>query len=171
VSAELVRVISGEIASSPRRAIPFRRYMELCLYHPRWGYYRREGTKIGREGDYYTSSHVGDLFGRVMSDVIEEMRRFFLPRRRWMLVEVGAGDGRLMEQMIRGLWEKGIGREELVCCLVETSPYHRRLQESRLQSAPYPLRWADRISDLPAGCPRWLSAMSCWTRFPYTGSG
>ncbi|MFS8513894.1 MAG: SAM-dependent methyltransferase, partial [Planifilum fulgidum] len=56
---KLVRIISDEIASSPERAIPFRRYMELCLYHPRWGYYRREKTKIGKDGGYYTSSHVG----------------------------------------------------------------------------------------------------------------
>src|SRR5690606_32103581 len=134
-------MISDEIASSPCRAIPFYRYMELCLYHPRWGYYRRERTKIGREGDYYTSSHVGDLFGRVMSDVIADMRRFFLSSRRWLLVEVGAGDGRLMQQMMKGLKEQGVDRGELICCLVETSPYHRSLQEKRLKESPYPIRW------------------------------
>jgi SAM-dependent MidA family methyltransferase len=166
VSEELVRIISDEIASSPDRAIPFRRYMELCLYHPRWGYYRREGTKIGKEGDFYTSSHVGDLFGRVMSDVFEEMRRFFLPHPRWMLVEVGAGDGRLMEQMIKGLEEKGIGRDELMCCLVETSPYHRRLQERRLEGAPYPLRWAGRLSDLPGGMPAVVVSNELLDAFP-----
>ncbi|PRX41644.1 SAM-dependent MidA family methyltransferase [Planifilum fimeticola] len=166
MSEELVRIISDEIASSPDRAIPFRRYMELCLYHPRWGYYRREGTKIGKEGDFYTSSHVGDLFGRVMSDVLEEMRRFFLPHPHWMLVEVGAGDGRLMEQMIKGLKEKGIGRDELMCCLVETSPYHRRLQERRLEGAPYPLRWADRLSDLPGGMPAVVVSNELLDAFP-----
>lgn len=162
---KLVRIISDEIASSPERAIPFRRYMELCLYHPRWGYYRREKTKIGKDGDYYTSSHVGDLFGRVMSDVIVDMRRFFLPHR-WMLVEVGAGDGRLMEQMVKGLWEKGIGRDELMCCLVETSPYHRLLQQNRLEGAPYSLRWADRLSDLPTGMPAVVVSNELLDAFP-----
>lgn len=166
MSEELVRMISDEIASSPCRAIPFYRYMELCLYHPRWGYYRRERTKIGREGDYYTSSHVGDLFGRVMSDVIADMRRFFLSSRRWLLVEVGAGDGRLMQQMMKGLKEKGVDRGELICCLVETSPYHRSLQEKRLKESPYPIRWADRLSDLPGGLPAVVVSNELLDAFP-----
>lgn len=140
--------------------------MELCLYHPRWGYYRRERAKIGKEGDYYTSSHVGDVFGCVVSDVIADMRRFFLPHRRWMLVEAGAGDGRLMEQMITGLRKKGIDKDELMCCLVETSPYHRSLQERRLKESPYPLRWADRLSSLPRGIPAVIVSNELLDAFP-----
>lgn len=166
MSEELVRIISDEIAASPLQAITFRRYMELCLYHPQWGYYRRERIKIGREGDFYTSSFVGDLFGRVISNAIEDMRRFFLPHRRWMLVEVGAGDGRLMEQMIRGLREKGIDGNELMCCLVETSPYHRSLQKKRLMGSPYPVRWADRLSDLPGGIPAVIVSNELVDAFP-----
>ncbi|WP_460415428.1 class I SAM-dependent methyltransferase [Planifilum fimeticola] len=89
-----------------------------------------------------------------------------MPHPHWMLVEVGAGDGRLMEQMIKGLKEKGIGRDELMCCLVETSPYHRRLQERRLEGAPYPLRWADRLSDLPGGMPAVVVSNELLDAFP-----
>jgi SAM-dependent MidA family methyltransferase len=101
-----------------------------------------------------------------MSDVIEGMRRFFLPHQRWMLVEVGAGDGRLMQQMIRGLWEKGIDRDEVTCCLVETSPFHRSLQEKRLKEAPYPIRWADRLSRLPVGMPAVVVSNELLDAFP-----
>ena len=55
---ELVAAIASEIISSG--PIPFVRFMELALYHPKYGYYMRppeSGTeRIGWSGDFYTSS-------------------------------------------------------------------------------------------------------------------
>ena len=37
-----------------RGPVPFAQFMDWCLYHPEYGYYRSEKTSIGKDGDYYT---------------------------------------------------------------------------------------------------------------------
>ena len=50
-----------------RGPIPFSRYMELCLYDPEFGYYSRGAAQFGKAGDFYTSSDVHAVFGRLMA--------------------------------------------------------------------------------------------------------
>ncbi len=38
--------------------ITFKSFMEMALYEPELGYYTSQNTKIGRAGDFYTSSHL-----------------------------------------------------------------------------------------------------------------
>ena len=52
--------------------IPFSRYMELCLYHPRLGYYQRQEPVTGPAGDFYTAPHVHALFGRTIGSWIQQ---------------------------------------------------------------------------------------------------
>jgi len=46
-------------------AVPFSRYMALCLYDERFGYYRSGGVRTGRGGDFYTSGAIGGIMGRM----------------------------------------------------------------------------------------------------------
>src|SRR5690348_11921603 len=55
--------------------IPFSRYMELCLYDPELGYYARHASQFGKAGDFYTSSDVHAVFGRLLARQFEEMWR------------------------------------------------------------------------------------------------
>ena len=58
-----------------RGPIPFSRYMELCLYDPDLGYYSRKAEQFGKAGDFYTSSDVHKIFGRLLARQFEEMWR------------------------------------------------------------------------------------------------
>ena len=69
----LRRKIEQEIQQ--RCPIPFSRYMELCLYDPELGYYSRSQEKFGKAGDFYTSSDVHAVFGRLLVRQFEEMWR------------------------------------------------------------------------------------------------
>lgn len=149
MAGELLSAIVSEIGQSEIKKIPFSRYMELALYHPNWGYYNRERPKLGREGDFFTNAHVGDIYGRVLS-------RFFLKKREtvettgnWAVVEMGAGDGRLAEQVAQGLLEAGQDPAQIHFYLVEISPYHRRLQQERLARLPVPFFPVDHIGQIP----------------------
>ena len=55
--------------------MPFSRYMELCLYHSELGYYSRAQEQFGKAGDFYTSSDVHAVFGRLLARQFEEMWR------------------------------------------------------------------------------------------------
>ncbi|MGB7072062.1 MAG: hypothetical protein WBD68_05605, partial [Candidatus Sulfotelmatobacter sp.] len=50
-----------------RGPIPFSRYMELCLYDRDLGYYSRNAQQFGKAGDFYTSSDVHAVFGRLLA--------------------------------------------------------------------------------------------------------
>ena len=41
--------------------------MELCLYDPELGYYSRNAAQFGKAGDFYTSSDVHAVFGRLLA--------------------------------------------------------------------------------------------------------
>ena len=69
--------------------IPFRRFMEVALYHPRHGYYRRPHDAFGREGDFFTAEQMQPVFGILKS--VLGFRQFLLRgldkvRGEWSLV-------------------------------------------------------------------------------------
>ena len=64
-----------EQAIRERGPIPFSRYMEICLYDPELGYYSRDAEQFGKAGDFYTSSDVHAVFGRLLARQFEELWR------------------------------------------------------------------------------------------------
>lgn len=50
-------------------AMPFARFMELALYHPEVGYYRRDRPRVGYGPgtDFYTASTSGPVFGELVA--------------------------------------------------------------------------------------------------------
>ncbi|MGA9510859.1 MAG: SAM-dependent methyltransferase [Candidatus Sulfotelmatobacter sp.] len=73
--------------------IPFSHYMELCLYDPELGYYSRNAEQFGKAGDFYTSSDVHAVFGRLLARQFEEMWRALGSPASIELVELGPGRG------------------------------------------------------------------------------
>ena len=75
--------------------IPFRRFMELALYHPELGYYASGRARIGKEGDFFTSVSVGRIYGRLLAAVAREVWERLDYPDEFTLVEQGANDGQL----------------------------------------------------------------------------
>ena len=75
-----------------RGKITFADFMDLALYHPEYGYYTSGKEKIGKRGDYYTSSDVHSVFGGLIARQLEQMWRL-LGSNRFTVVEIGAGKG------------------------------------------------------------------------------
>src|SRR5688572_10031272 len=63
--SELADIICREIAA--QGVISFARFMELSLYCPGLGYYKRQSKQIGCQGDFYTSVTVGSIFGELLA--------------------------------------------------------------------------------------------------------
>jgi len=87
----LREVIVDEIRH--RGPMPFSRYMELCLYLPELGYYSRPAEQFGKEGDFYTSSDVHAVFGRLLVRQFEEMWRLLGSPQSIDVIELGPGRG------------------------------------------------------------------------------
>jgi SAM-dependent MidA family methyltransferase len=106
-----------------RGPIPFSRYMELCLNDPELGYYSRNAEQFGKAGDFYTSSDVHAVFGRLLARQFEEMWRAIGSPERIEIIELGPGRG-LLAQDILGWSEKKFPDffHALRYVLVESSP-------------------------------------------------
>jgi SAM-dependent MidA family methyltransferase len=76
-----------------RGPIPFSRYMELCLYDPELGFYSRNAEQFGKAGDFYTSSDVHAVFGRLLARQFEEMWRVLEAPEQIEVLELGPGRG------------------------------------------------------------------------------
>ena len=87
----LRQIIEREILE--RGPIKFSRYMELCLYHPELGYYSRNAEQFGKAGDFYTSSDVHAVFGRLLARQFEEIWRVLGSPPQIEILELGPGRG------------------------------------------------------------------------------
>jgi SAM-dependent MidA family methyltransferase len=94
----LRRKIEQEIEA--RGPIPFSRYMGLCLYDPELGYYSCPQEKFGKAGDFYTSSDVHAVFGRLLARQFAEMWRALGSPARIDLVELGPGRGLFAQDVL-----------------------------------------------------------------------
>ena len=94
--------LRAHIAEEIRRRgpIPFSRYMELCLYHPELGYYSRAREAFGKHGDFYTSSDVHAVFGRLLARQFDEMWRALGAPSCIALVELGPGRGLFAQDVL-----------------------------------------------------------------------
>jgi SAM-dependent MidA family methyltransferase len=123
------------IAEEIRRdgSIPFSRYMELCLYEPRLGYYSRAREQFGKAGDFYTSSDVHAVFGRLLARQFEEMWRALDSPERIDVIELGPGRGLFARDVLD--WSAKQFPDfarALHCSLVEQSPHLREKLRERL---------------------------------------
>jgi SAM-dependent MidA family methyltransferase len=133
----LYRTIVQEIRDSNKKAIPFRDFMELALYAKNGGYYNKEAKKIGKQGDFYTNSSVGAVYGETLADAVWDMLRHEDMREPCYIVEMGGGDGSLSFQLLSRLQQltDEACERKFSCIMIEASAYHKALQEKKL--APF----------------------------------
>ena len=115
-----------------RGPIPFSRFMELCLYHPELGYYARHAEQFGKAGDFYTSSDVHAVFGRLLARQFEEIWRLLGSPAEIEILELGPGRG-LFAQDVMAWSEKKLPvfSTALHYSLLESSPVLRnRLKDT-----------------------------------------
>ncbi len=80
--------------------IPFSRYMEMCLYDSELGYYSRNAEQFGKAGDFYTSSDVHAVFGRLLARQFDEMWRALGSPASIEVLELGPGRGLFAQDVL-----------------------------------------------------------------------
>jgi SAM-dependent MidA family methyltransferase len=113
--------------------IPFSRYMRMSLYEFGLGYYARPREQFGRAGDFYTSSDVHAVFGRLLCRQFEEMWRVLGSPKQIDVVEFGPGRGLLAMDILDWAEKKFPDfAAALHYRLIETSEWLRDKQTERL---------------------------------------
>lgn len=130
--------------------ISFHDFMEMALYYPGLGYYTSAKGRIGTNGDYYTSSCLTCAFGAMIGRQLAEMWNI-LGERTFAIIEYGAGNGALCNDILQYLENHPEFYENLTYYIIEKSPVMRRKEKAHLDGK---VQWRDSIKDIPEiiGC-------------------
>jgi SAM-dependent MidA family methyltransferase len=137
---ELEELIRRRIAEAGG-GIPFAEFMALCLYHPAYGYYMAPRSRIGREGDFFTSSSVHSLFGRLIARQLRQMWEL-LGQGAFTVAEQGSGEGHLALDILDAVRAEAPDfYAQLRYQLVEISPDNRARQAQQLAAHRERIGW------------------------------
>ncbi|WP_026692902.1 class I SAM-dependent methyltransferase [Peribacillus kribbensis] len=125
-------VIRDILLTRKENQLSYNEFIELALYHPQFGYYMNDSSKIGKSGDFYTSVNVSDILGTMLGKWFCTL--FRSTGLRPVICELGGGTGKLAQDLLGSMkkWDP-ILYEETRYMIVETSPYHRILQKEALK--------------------------------------
>jgi SAM-dependent MidA family methyltransferase len=117
----LARALESELGSGP---ITFKKFMEMCLYHPKGGYYRQPTQRLGGGGDFKTSPHQSPVFGHILSRQSEEIWRAMGKPGQFNIYEYGAGEGWLAHDILKTTEDVGAPAfaQALEYTLIEQNP-------------------------------------------------
>jgi SAM-dependent MidA family methyltransferase len=129
--------------------MPVWRYMELCLTHPRHGYYVSRDP-LGREGDFTTSPEVSQMFGELLGLWAASVWKAIGSPPLLRLIELGPGRGTMMADALRALRVLPPLYQALSVHLVEINPVLREKQKAAL-SGTRTITWHNSIDEIPDG--------------------
>jgi SAM-dependent MidA family methyltransferase len=129
--------------------MPVWRYMELCLMHPKHGYYLSRDP-LGREGDFTTAPEVSQMFGELLGLWAASVWKAIGSPPLLRLIEIGPGRGTMTADALRALRVLPPLYQALSIHLVEVNPVLREKQKATL-SGTRNLTWHDTIDDVPDG--------------------
>jgi SAM-dependent MidA family methyltransferase len=144
--------LADEIAAEG--PIDVARYMTICLHDPDFGYYATRPA-LGEAGDFITAPLMSQMFGELVGVWLAAAWELMGRPPDVRLVEMGPGDGTLMDDVLR---TTGVLPEFAAAAdvwLVETSAPLMRRQRERLGERA---RWAGALDDVPGGAPLLLVA-------------
>jgi SAM-dependent MidA family methyltransferase len=155
----LVEAIRAEIAATG--PIPFARFMELALYHPRFGYYTnpdRETERIGWSGDYYTTADVHPIFAQVLVKQVAQIDALLGHPSPFTVIEMGPGKGLFARDFLaacraisHGIHGPNGLFKRLQYVLIERSPALQAAQQRLLAALDAPvshISWSESLAAL-----------------------
>ncbi len=74
--------------------------MEVCLYDPEMGLYSKSTEQFGKAGDFYTSSDIHAVFGRLLARQFEQMWRALGAPAQVEVLELGPGRGLFAQDVL-----------------------------------------------------------------------
>jgi SAM-dependent MidA family methyltransferase len=128
--------------------LSFERFMDLALYAPGSGYYSGGARKLGHAGDFTTAPEISRLFGACLGVQCAEILREL---EAGSVLEIGAGSGRMAEQVLERLESLGALPEHYFILEISADLRERQrsLLEERLPHLAPRIRWLDQPPEQP----------------------
>lgn len=123
-------------------------FMSDCLYDDDHGYYRRRYS-IGEKGDFITAPEVSQLFGEVIAlYIVNQINTFLAHEKKIQLVELGAGKGTLMSDILRVIKNFPEIYNKLQVVIIDVNETLISLQRESLKEHLDIISWVDKIDSI-----------------------
>ena len=120
-------------------------FINNSLYEKNKGYYQRK-MEFGRKGDFITSPGISKLFSEMIAIWIVSFWENLNKPEKINLVELGSGNGELLEVLINTFSKLEIVKDKFKFYIFEKSESLKRLQKKKF---PKNVEWLDNFSKLP----------------------
>ena len=127
-------------------------YMNACLHDPEFGYYRTR-MAIGRAGDFITAPEISQVFGELIGLWCAVVWQQMGQPQRFNLIELGAGRGTLLADVLRAVKLVPGFREAVSVHIVDANPVLIEMQTAALGASGVAATWHATLDALPADAP------------------
>ncbi len=130
------------IISSKHQQISYAEYMSVALYDKESGYYMKVGDKVGRQGDFITTSNIGNIYGQLIARwYYKQVSKGVIPAN---VCEIGAGSGRFAQSFLEE-WSM-LTTDPITYYILEASPFHQELIQKGINNGE--IKIIDSLSKL-----------------------
>ena len=133
---------------SNNKYIPFDKYIDIALYHKKTGYYMKKNP-FGKDGDFITAPNISILFSEMLAIWCLAFWEHLGCPKKINIIELGAGNGEMMYQMIKVFERFDKFRESSNYFILEKSQFLKKIQKKKLNS--HKITWLNSINKLKNG--------------------
>ena len=133
---------------SNNKHIPFDKFINIALYHKKTGYYMKKNP-FGKDGDFITAPNISILFSEMLAIWCLAFWENLGCPKKINIIELGAGNGEMMYQMIKVFERFNKFRESSNYFILEKSQFLKKIQKKKLNS--HKIIWLNSINKLKNG--------------------
>ena len=133
---------------SNNKHISFDKFVDIALYHKKTGYYMKKNP-FGKDGDFITAPNISILFSEMLAIWCIAFWEHLGYPKKINIIELGAGNGEMMYQMIKVFERFNKFRESSNYFILEKSQFLKKIQKKKLNS--HKITWLNSINKLKNG--------------------
>ena len=133
---------------SNNKHISFDKFVDIALYHKKTGYYMKKNP-FGKDGDFITAPNISILFSEMLAIWCLAFWEHLGCPKKINIIELGAGNGEMMYQMIKVFERFNKFRESSNYFILEKSQFLKKIQKKKLNS--HKITWLNSINKLKNG--------------------
>ena len=133
---------------SKKKYIPFDKFINKALYDKKSGYYMNKNP-FGKDGDFITAPNISILFSEMLAIWCIAFWEHLGYPKKINIIELGAGNGEMMYQMIKVFERFNKFRESSNYFILEKSQFLKKIQKKKLNS--HKITWLNSINKLKNG--------------------
>ena len=133
---------------SNNKHIPFDKFIDIALYHKKTGYYMKKNP-FGKDGDFITAPNISILFSEMLAIWCIAFWEHLGCPKKINIIELGAGNGEMMYQMIKVFERFNKFRESSNYFILEKSQFLKKIQKKKLNS--HKITWLNSINKIKNG--------------------